>query len=121
MAAYRGHNEVVSRLLAAGVPVDTSAAAVPAPPWIACTEGHSEVVSLLLAAGAAVERRTNNGETPLFVACQHGRSDVVAQLLAAGAAVSGTARTTAAAEEGLQAFLDKRDPVWNTSGEADTQ
>ena len=47
--------------------------------------------------------------------------DTLFSLLAAGAAVSGTARTTAAAEEGLQAFLDKRDPVWNTSGEADTQ
>ncbi|OUT67906.1 MAG: enoyl-CoA hydratase [Planctomycetaceae bacterium TMED10] len=47
--------------------------------------------------------------------------DTLFSLLAAGAAVSGTARTTAAAEEGLQAFLEKRDPVWNTSGEADTQ
>ena len=47
--------------------------------------------------------------------------DTLFSLLAAGAALSGTARTTSAAEEGLQAFLEKRDPVWNTSGEADTQ
>ena len=40
-------------------------------------------------------------------------------LLAAGAALSGTARTTAAAEEGLQAFLEKRDPDWNTLNETD--
>jgi len=33
-------------------------------------------------------------------------------LLAVGAAVSATARTTEAAEEGLAAFLEKRDPVW---------
>ena len=33
-------------------------------------------------------------------------------LLAAGAAASATARTTEAAEEGLAAFLEKREPVW---------
>jgi enoyl-CoA hydratase/carnithine racemase len=33
-------------------------------------------------------------------------------LLAAGAAASATARTTAAAAEGLQAFLEKREPNW---------
>lgn len=33
-------------------------------------------------------------------------------LLSAGAAASATARTTAAATEGLQAFLEKRDPEW---------
>ncbi|MEE2781632.1 MAG: enoyl-CoA hydratase/isomerase family protein [Planctomycetota bacterium] len=39
--------------------------------------------------------------------------DSLFSLLAAGAALSGTARTTAAAEEGLNAFLEKRDPVWD--------
>jgi methylglutaconyl-CoA hydratase len=33
-------------------------------------------------------------------------------LLAAGAAASATARTTEAAVEGLQAFFEKREPVW---------
>lgn len=33
-------------------------------------------------------------------------------LLSAGAAMSATARTTAAASEGLKAFLEKRDPIW---------
>ena len=33
-------------------------------------------------------------------------------LLSAGAAASATARTTAAAAEGLKAFLEKRDPRW---------
>jgi methylglutaconyl-CoA hydratase len=33
-------------------------------------------------------------------------------LLSAGAAVSATARTTEAAREGLAAFLEKREPVW---------
>mgnify|MGYP001099378101 CR=1 FL=1 len=33
-------------------------------------------------------------------------------LLAAGAAVSATARTTEAAQEGLNAFLEKREPKW---------
>lgn len=33
-------------------------------------------------------------------------------LLAAGAAASATARTTEAAEEGLKAFLEKREPKW---------
>ena len=33
-------------------------------------------------------------------------------LLSAGAAVSATARTTEAAQEGLAAFLEKRDPHW---------
>lgn len=33
--------------------------------------------------------------------------------LSAGAAISATARTTAAAAEGLQAFLDKREPKWH--------
>ena len=39
--------------------------------------------------------------------------DSLFSLLAAGAALSGTARTTAAAEEGLKAFLEKRDPMWD--------
>jgi methylglutaconyl-CoA hydratase len=33
-------------------------------------------------------------------------------LLSAGAAASATARTTEAAREGLAAFLEKREPVW---------
>jgi methylglutaconyl-CoA hydratase len=33
-------------------------------------------------------------------------------LLAAGAAASATARTTEAAQEGLTAFLEKREPRW---------
>jgi enoyl-CoA hydratase/carnithine racemase len=33
-------------------------------------------------------------------------------LLSAGAAVSATARTTEAAQEGLNAFLEKREPKW---------
>jgi 1,4-dihydroxy-2-naphthoyl-CoA synthase len=33
-------------------------------------------------------------------------------LLSAGAAASATARTTEAAEEGLAAFLEKRQPKW---------
>ena len=33
-------------------------------------------------------------------------------LLSAGAACSATARTTEAAEEGLAAFVEKREPVW---------
>ena len=45
--------------------------------------------------------------------------DAIFPLLAAGAAVSGTARTTAAAEEGLAAFLEKREPVWDSSSETD--
>jgi len=36
----------------------------------------------------------------------------LATLLSAGAAISATARTTDAAGEGMQAFLEKRDPVW---------
>jgi methylglutaconyl-CoA hydratase len=32
--------------------------------------------------------------------------------LTAGAAISATARTTEAAEEGLAAFLEKREPKW---------
>ena len=43
--------------------------------------------------------------------------DTIFSLLAAGAAVSGTARTTAAAEEGLAAFLEKREPVWDPSSD----
>ena len=39
--------------------------------------------------------------------------DSLTSLLAAGAALSGTARTTAAAREGLAAFLEKRDPNWD--------
>src|SRR5262245_3917031 len=36
----------------------------------------------------------------------------LATLLSAGAAVSATARTTEAAQEGLNAFLEKREPKW---------
>lgn len=39
--------------------------------------------------------------------------DSLSTLLAAGAALSGTARTTAAAKEGLAAFLEKREPDWD--------
>jgi methylglutaconyl-CoA hydratase len=41
--------------------------------------------------------------------------DTLFSLLAAGAALSGTARTTEAAAEGLQAFLEKRDPIWDAA------
>jgi methylglutaconyl-CoA hydratase len=32
--------------------------------------------------------------------------------LAIGAAISATSRTTEAAEEGINAFMEKRDPDW---------
>ena len=38
--------------------------------------------------------------------------DSLFALLAAGAKVSGAARTTEAAQEGLRAFLEKRNPLW---------
>ena len=43
--------------------------------------------------------------------------DSLNTMLATGAAISGAARTTAAAKEGLAAFLEKRDPDWDYPSE----
>lgn len=82
MAALRGREDWVTRLLAAGAQVNR-------PGWTplhyAASAPTIGVLKMLLDKGATIDARAPNGATPLMTAAQHGPEEAVAALLAAGA------------------------------------
>jgi ankyrin repeat protein len=98
--------DVVSRLVAAGVDIDSDANYYRSPPVVdAAARGRTAIVRLLVAAGADLSRRNEDGHTALEVARRHGRRDVV-RLLGSAAA---PARSAAAIRSAVRAKLERRD------------
>ncbi|CAB1426909.1 unnamed protein product [Pleuronectes platessa] len=73
-AAYSGHVEVVSALLAAGSRVDPRTIDGWTPLHSACRWSRVTVGSLLLQRGAELNAQTNGGLTPLHLAASHASS-----------------------------------------------
>jgi len=84
-AVYKGHLEVVSRLLARGAQIDAVTKFRSTLLHLAASGGHPEVVSLLLARGAKTGAVNRSGQTPLHLAASEGHLEVVNLLLAGGA------------------------------------
>ena len=86
-AAYEGHNEIVSTLLAHNASVDKQNRFEMTALMYAAENGLNAVVSTLLANNASVDIQDRYKETALMKAARHGRIGVVLTLLAHNASV----------------------------------
>lgn len=78
-ACVFGFNEVVQRLIAAGVALDGGDEAI-SPIMLAALFGHEEIVRQLIAAGAEVSVGFGNGFSPVVLAAMAGYRNIVALL-----------------------------------------
>lgn len=87
LAAFFGHAEIVSYLIAAGAAVNApSQNSLRVTPLHSAAAGrHLEVAQILLKHGADPNARQAGGFTPLHAAAQNGHLDMIRQLLLAGA------------------------------------
>lgn len=98
-ASWKGHQDTITELLAAGTPVDITDKTGSTPLMLAAAGGHRDTTLALLAAGANVNATNNVGNTALILAATKGHLDTVAALLAARADV------TARDENGTTALM----------------
>lgn len=85
-AAARGDADMLSLLIACGVPVDFTRIPSRETPLSAAIRGrHDRAAALLIQAGANIHLRLPEGQTPLHLAVATGCSRAVRELLAAGA------------------------------------
>lgn len=73
-AAYSGHTEALSALLAAGATINPHTIDGWTPLHSACRWSRVAVASLLLRHGADLNAQTNGGLTPLHLAASHSNS-----------------------------------------------
>ncbi|MFM7024783.1 MAG: ankyrin repeat domain-containing protein [Limnohabitans sp.] len=85
LAALRGQEPVVSKLLARGAAVNKSGWT---PLHYAATGGHARIAAVLIQAGSDLNAESSNGTTPLMMAAMYGNSDTVKWLLQSGADAS---------------------------------
>lgn len=85
-AAWYGHSDLLSLLLARGANVYARNAATATPLCHAAERGHADAVRLLLQAGADPNERYGNENTPIIVAVRH--VPALALLVKAGADVN---------------------------------
>jgi len=86
-AAWKGHLDTVTSLLAAGTEVDTRDKNGTPPLMLAAAGGQRETIAALLAAGADVNATNDVGNTALILASAYGQRDSVAALLGVGARI----------------------------------
>jgi len=98
-ASWKGHQDTITALLAAGTPVDITDKSGSTPLMLAAAGGHRDTTLALLAAGANVNATNNVGNTALILAATKGHLDTLAALLAARADV------TARDENGTTALM----------------
>ncbi|EQC24963.1 TKL protein kinase [Saprolegnia diclina VS20] len=84
-AAAAGHETIVRRLIAFGVPIDSTDVKGKTALLLAAEYGHLAVLSFLLDAGASVNQLDKFGESSLFVAARGGHIPEVTRLLSAKA------------------------------------
>lgn len=88
LAALRGDEDAVHRLLVHGAEVNATNRAGGSALMTAAIQGHLEVVRLLINKGATLNAKNDKGWTALMYAAWNGHTDIVKTLLAKGAAVN---------------------------------
>jgi hypothetical protein len=88
LAALRGDEDAVRRLLIYGAEVNATNNAGGNAFMTAALQGHQQIVRLLLDKGASINAKNNKGWTALMYAAWNGHSDIVKMLLAKGADVN---------------------------------
>eukprot|EP00927_Polykrikos_kofoidii_P085884 TRINITY_DN9455_c0_g1_i3.p1 TRINITY_DN9455_c0_g1~~TRINITY_DN9455_c0_g1_i3.p1 ORF type:complete len:1382 (-),score=268.97 TRINITY_DN9455_c0_g1_i3:118-4263(-) len=94
LAARRGRDDVLRRLLEVGAAVDVESSGGRTALHVAAVSGHVDVVRVLVEHTANLEARTSAGITPLGFAAANGHKSVVAVLLVAGARREAEARSS---------------------------
>ncbi|KAG7542265.1 Ankyrin repeat [Arabidopsis thaliana x Arabidopsis arenosa] len=92
LAAWAGHNEVVSYLCKNKADVGAAAGDDMGAIHFASQKGHLEVVRTLLSAGGSVKSITRKGLTPLHYAAQGSHFEIVKYLVKKGANVRATTK-----------------------------
>ncbi|MEZ5652043.1 MAG: ankyrin repeat domain-containing protein [Burkholderiaceae bacterium] len=82
MAAFRGHNPSVEKLIARGAKVNRDGWT---PLHYAAANGHSETMNLLIKAGADLDAESPNGTTAMMMAARMGYLTAYQELVLAGA------------------------------------
>lgn len=82
MAAFKGHKELVKKLIARDADVNKTGWT---PLHYAATAGHLEIMQILLDENAYIDAESPNKSTPLMMAAQYGSTQAVKLLLEAGA------------------------------------
>lgn len=82
LAALRGQEDLVTRLVAQGASVNKSGWT---PLHYAATGGHTRIAAFLIGAQADVNAESDNGTTPLMMASMYGNAATVKLLLESGA------------------------------------
>lgn len=72
IAAHRGHEKLVSRLIQAGADVNASTPLGRTPLHVAASQGHGNIVDLLLEKGADIDAEDESGATALTIAARFG-------------------------------------------------
>ncbi|XP_009132535.1 serine/threonine-protein phosphatase 6 regulatory ankyrin repeat subunit A [Brassica rapa] len=93
LAAWAGHNEVVSYLCKNKADVGAAAVDDMGAIHFASQKGHLEVVRTLLSVGVSLKSITRKGLTPLHYAAQGSHLDLVKYLVKKGANVRATTKT----------------------------
>lgn len=109
-AAERGHEAIITLLLAKGASVETKDNEGRSPLSWAAAEGREAVVELLVDNEADVKSKDNQGRTPIYFATFHGHEGTVAFLLDKGADVESTTKysrtpLTLAAQGGFETIV----------------
>eukprot|EP00037_Helgoeca_nana_P024444 m.259515 g.259515 ORF g.259515 m.259515 type:complete len:867 (-) comp26639_c0_seq4:2184-4784(-) len=86
LAAWRGHLDICSRLLAAGVSHDAQTSAGETPLQLAVCDSHHQVVHALLRAGAHVDVQDEEGNSAVHHCCRRGDVRILELLLEFGSA-----------------------------------
>jgi hypothetical protein len=84
LAAWKGHDKVVARLLALGADMGLQSEHGDLAVHLACKLDQPSTLSLLLDAGASLNARSAAGRTPLIYAVYEGATECVKLLLARG-------------------------------------
>lgn len=117
VAAHRGHQKLVSRLIEAGADVNASTPLGRTPLHVAASQGHGHIVDLLLEKGADIDAEDETGATALTIAAQFGHKTCERHLFLFRWQERAK-RTKPSAEPPRMAhqFYDSAFPVWKKGG-----
>ncbi|KAH3772477.1 uncharacterized protein LOC127845705 isoform X2 [Dreissena polymorpha] len=117
IAAHRGHEKLVRRLLESGADVNASTLLGRTPLHVAASQGHGNIVDLLLEHGADIDAEDETGQNALNIAAKFGHKTCERHLFLFRWQERAK-RTKPSAEPPLMAhqYYDSAFPVWKKGG-----
>ncbi|XP_053402143.1 uncharacterized protein LOC128557808 isoform X2 [Mercenaria mercenaria] len=117
IAAHRGHDKLVRRLIEAGADVNACTPLGRTPLHVAASQGHGHIVDLLLEKGADIDAEDESGATALTIAARFGHKTCERHLFLFRWQERAK-RTKPSAEPPKMAhqYFDSSFPVWKKGG-----